>query len=46
MKKNNYIKPNMVVVKLKHQPLLQVISPPEPEPGGAPGFDLDEEEVF
>lgn len=44
MKKNNYIKPNMVVVELKHQPLLQVISPPEP--GGAPGFDLDEEEVF
>ena len=45
MKKNNYIKPNMVVVKLKHQPLLQVISPPDPDPD-APAFDWGEDAVF
>ena len=41
MKKNNYIKPNMVVVELKHQPRLLDASLPD-----APKYVLDEEEVF
>ena len=44
MKKNNYIKPNMVVVELKHQPRL-LNGSPDPDPD-APKYVLDEEEVF
>ena len=46
MEKKKYVVPNMLVVELKRQAPLICTSPdPDPEPG-APGFDLDEEEVF
>lgn len=45
MEKNNYVKPTMVVVELKHRALLLETSG-DPEPGGAPrlyDWDMDVE---
>ena len=48
MEKNNYVKPTMVVVELKHRaPLIcQSVPDQDPEPGGAPrlyDWDMDVE---
>lgn len=46
MEKNNYVKPTMVVVELKHRAPLICQSDPGPEPGGAPrlyDWDMDVE---
>ena len=46
MEKNNYVKPTMVVVELKHQTRLLTGASGDPEPGGAPrlyDWDMDVE---
>lgn len=43
MEKNNYVKPIMRVVELKHRPHLLLSGSPGPEPGGyIPGMGSNE----